>query len=108
MKKTPILCCIALAACLASFPARAENDSPAAEFSAPERMKAAGEIIRVEEPGYAFPCWADLDGDGKKDLIVGQFAGGKMMVYRNLGEGKLAEGKWLEADGKTAEVPGVW
>ena len=44
----------------------------------------------------------------KKDLVVGQFNGGKMKVYRNLGGGKLAEGEWLEADGEIAEVPGVW
>jgi hypothetical protein len=103
MFKNPIVWCL-LAACSAL----AEDTSAKPEFSAPERLKAAGEIIRTEDPGYACPCWADMDGDGKKDLVVGQFAAGKMKVYRNLGEGKLAEGKWLEADGKTAEVPGVW
>jgi hypothetical protein len=69
----------------------------------------------VEAPGFAAPCWADADGDGKKDLVVGQFTKGKLKVYRNLGSGKLAEGsdklaegKWLEAEGSVAEVPGVW
>ena len=78
------------------------------EFEAPVRLKAVGEFIKTEPPGWASPCWHDVDGDGKKDLIVGQFAGGKMKVYRNLGEGKLAKGEWLEAEGKVAEVPGVW
>ena len=77
-------------------------------FAAPVRLMAAGKLVQVESPGYAAPCWADVDEDGLKDLIVGQFAGGKMMVYRNLGDGELAKGKWLQADGKTAEVPGVW
>ncbi|MBI2922205.1 MAG: VCBS repeat-containing protein [Planctomycetes bacterium] len=93
---------------VAASSALAEDTSMNPEFTAPVRLKAAREIIRVEDPGYASPCWADMDGDGRKDLVVGQFAGGKMKVYRNLGEGKLAEGKWLEAEGKTAEVPGVW
>lgn len=78
------------------------------EFTAPVRLKGGDEFVKVESPGYAAPCWADVDGDGKKDLVVGQFAKGKLKVYRNLGKGKLAEGKWLEAEGDVAEVPGVW
>lgn len=78
------------------------------EFEAPVRLKAEGKEVRVESPGYAAPCWADIDGDGKKDLLVGQFHGGKILVYRNLGDGKLAAGEWLKADGAVAEVPGVW
>ncbi len=78
------------------------------EFESPVRLKAGGQFIKTEAPGYASPCWADVDGDGRKDLIVGQFAGGKMKVYRNVGDGELAEGEWLEAGGEIAEVPGVW
>ena len=70
--------------------------------------KADGMPVHVEEPGWACPCWADMDGDGKKDLLVGQFNGGKIRVYRNLGDGKLAAGDWLKADGTVAEIPGVW
>jgi hypothetical protein len=80
----------------------------ASEFERPVRLKADGVAIRVERPGYAAPCWADIDGDGKKDLLVGQFNGGKIRVFKNLGAGKLAPGTWLQADGKAAEVPGVW
>jgi hypothetical protein len=49
-----------------------------------------------------------VDGDGKKDLLVGQFNKGKIRVFKNLGEGKLAAGVWLMAGGDVAEVPGVW
>ena len=80
----------------------------AAEFQPPVRLEADGGPVRVESPGYAAPCWADIDGDGRKDLLVGQFRGGKIRVYRNLGDGKLAAGEWLKAEGAVAEVPGVW
>jgi hypothetical protein len=80
----------------------------AAQFEAPVRLKADGETIRVESPGYAAPTWADVDGDGKKDLLVGQFNRGKIRIFRNLGQGALAAGQWLEAEGNVAEVPGVW
>jgi|SRR6516164_7935308 hypothetical protein len=80
----------------------------AAEFEPPVMLKADGKPVRVESPGYAAPCWADLDGKGTKDLLVGQFKGGKISVYKNRGGGKLAAGAWLQAGGKDAEVPGVW
>jgi len=80
----------------------------AADFQPPVRLTAGGVPIRVAEPGYAAPRWADIDGDGKKDLLVGQFSGGKIRVFKHLGGGKLAAGAWLQADGIDAEIPGVW
>ncbi len=80
----------------------------AAEFAPPVRVKAGGVPIRVEAPGYAAPCLADLDGDGKLDLLVGQFNLGKIRVFKGLGGGKFAAGTWLQVEGKAAEVPGIW
>jgi hypothetical protein len=80
----------------------------AVEFEPPVRLQGGGEAVRVESPGWAAPCWADIDGDGKKDLLVGQFAQGKIRVYKNLGDNQLAAGEWLKAEGAVAEVPGVW
>ena len=79
-----------------------------AEFEPPVRLKAAGVPVRVEPPGYAFPCWGDIDGDGKMDLLVGQFNQGKIQVFKGLGGGRFAKGAWLQAEGQAAEVPGVW
>ncbi len=79
-----------------------------AKFEPPVRLMAGGKPIGVEAPGFACPTWHDVDGDGKKDLVVGQFAGGKLALYKNLGEGKFAERAWLMAGGKVAEIPGVW
>jgi hypothetical protein len=80
----------------------------AADFEPPVRLKAGDAAVRVENPGYAAPCWADVDGDGKKELLVGQFNQGKIRVFKHLGADKFAPGTWLQADGKVAEVPGVW
>jgi hypothetical protein len=80
----------------------------AADFEAPVRLKGGDAAVRVESPGYAAPCLADIDADGKKELLVGQFRQGKIQVFSQLGATKFGPGKWLEAEGKTAEVPGVW
>ena len=86
----------------------AAASSRAIEFDKPLRLKGGDEYVRVESPGYAAPCWTDIDGDGKKDLLVGQFSDGKIKVYKGLGGEKLAAGEWLKAEGKVAKVPGVW
>ena len=80
----------------------------AADFEPPVRVKADGAFVRVESPGYAAPCLTDVDGDGKPDLVVGQFNKGKVRVYKGQGGGKFAAGDWLKTGDVPAEVPGVW
>ena len=93
------------------FPMLAAN-THAADFEKPIRLKGGGEFVRVEGPGYAAPCLADIDRDGKADLLVGQFNKGKIRVFKGenqaSGEVRFAAGDWLKIDGQVAEVPGVW
>jgi hypothetical protein len=78
-----------------------------ADFEPPVRLKGGEELIRVESPGWAAPCLADIDQDGKPDLLVGQFNKGKIKVYKGLGGAKFAAGEWLMAGGEVAQAPGV-
>lgn len=91
---------------------KAQPKSAGYEFEKPFRIEADGEPIAVESPGYACPTFADVDGDGVPDLVVGQFRGGNMMFYKNLaslGETpKFAAGEWLKTEEARAMVPGVW
>lgn len=107
-------CSALFAAFLVAGPVTRSNDThadelPAApQFEAPTAIRAGGEPVRTESPGYAAPAWYDVTGDGRNDLVVGQFAGGKMAVYAGQEDGSLGARDWLQADGKVAEVPGVW
>ena len=81
-------------------------------FESPVRILAGGEAISVEEPGYACPTMADVDGDGLQDLVVGQFSNGNMQFCKNIaakGEiPRFAAAKWIQSGGARANVPGVW
>ena len=54
-------------------------------FEPPQRLTAAGGVIDCGgQWGHAGPCYEDVDGDGLRDLLVGDF-GGKFQYYRNIG-----------------------
>ncbi|MGE0529593.1 MAG: hypothetical protein AB7P49_21280 [Bdellovibrionales bacterium] len=61
-------------------PASADDRAP--DLTAPTLLKAGGTAINVDI-GHAAPFFADVDGDGKKDLLVGQFGDGKLRIYPN-------------------------
>ena len=64
------------------------------EFEPPVRLMAAGKVIDTEV-GHAAPFVGDFDGDGVRDLLVGQFGEGQLWIYRNEGTNakpKLAAG----------------
>jgi hypothetical protein len=77
------------------------------ELGKPVRLESDGQPIDTEI-GHATPALYDWDGDGKRDLLVGQFGGGRMKVLRNIGKSqapKFAALTWLEADGKVVTTP---
>ena len=54
------------------------------QLAAPVRLLDGTEPIDVDR-GHAAPAVFDLNGDGLKDLLVGQFGEGKLRVYPNRG-----------------------
>ena len=53
----------------------------------PTPVKAGDENINVDV-GHAAPFVIDWDGDGKRDLLVGQMGKGQMRIYKNTGSDK--------------------
>lgn len=56
----------------------------AVEFDDPVRIEAQGEPIDTDV-GHAAPTVGDITGDGKNDLLVGQFGDGILWVLENEG-----------------------
>jgi len=93
---------------LAAVTAGAEPSGPAPDLSPPVRLEAAGQVIESGRVGHAAPFVGDFDGDGKPDLLVGQFDGGLLRVYRNEGTAaapKLAAGQDFKAGAELGVVP---
>lgn len=77
------------------------------ELAAPVRIEAGGKAIDTEV-GHAAPFVCDFDGDGVRDLLVGQFGNGQLWIFHNEGtnaEPKLAAGAKFKEGGKDGTVP---
>jgi hypothetical protein len=80
---------------------------PARELLPPVRLEAAGKPIDTAV-GHAAPYVVDFDGDGVRDLLVGQFGEGILWIYRNVGtnqQPKLAAGVKFKDGAKDGRVP---
>jgi len=81
--------------------------SDAPELTTPHQVLANGEPIDVDI-GHAAPFFTDWDGDGLRDLLVGQFGEGKLRIYRNIGtrtEPKFSDFFYFQAASADGTVP---
>jgi hypothetical protein len=94
---------------LAAVTAGAEAPAaPSPDLAPPVRIEAAGKPIETGSVGHAAPFVGDFDGDGKPDLLVGQFEGGLLTVYRNEGTAaapRFAAGQQFKAGAELGVVP---
>ena len=106
-----ILACALLALAPVSQAEEASSSKAPTAFAEPFQVMAADGPVAVEAPGFACPAFEDVDGDGLKDLVVGQFTDGKLHMFKNVGtkqEPKFAKGDWIRSGDKPALVPDVW
>jgi hypothetical protein len=77
-------------------------------FHPPVRLTAADGVIDSGKSwGHCGPWVEDVDGDGVRDLVVGDFSG-FFLYFRNEGtnkEPKYAKSTRLQAGGEDAKVP---
>ncbi len=84
-----------------------ESAGLAPDLAPPVRLEAAGKPIDTNI-GHAAPFVCDFDGDGVKDLLVGQFGEGILWIYRNEGtnsQPKLAPGVKFKKGKEDGRVP---
>jgi hypothetical protein len=95
--------CILLAGAAAAL-----AQEPGSELQKPNHVATAGRPLDVERSGHAAPFVGDFFEDGSRALLVGQYAEGRLRVYRNSGtrqQPRFDSFTWFEAGGRIASVP---
>jgi hypothetical protein len=105
MKRTSVVFTFTL---LASAAAALAQETEPIRLDSPVRLKSGDQFIDAgKHIGHAGPLAADLDADGKLDLLVGNFRG-HFQLYMNTGtrtEPVYVDKGLLEAGGETAKIP---
>ena len=102
----PAALSLALVACSTTETAP-EPPGPPSPFADGVRIEADGKPIEIPV-GHLVPCALDWNVDGKKDLIVGQFAGGRIRYYPNQGTDiapEFGDFSYLDAGGEEIHLP---
>ena len=80
----------------------------AGELAPPVHVMADGKPLDVGGIGYGAPFLGDFDGDGVRDLLVGEFREGRLRIYRNLGTDsnpRFGAYEWFKDGAQTGRVP---
>lgn len=80
----------------------------ASELAVPVHVMADGQPLDVGGIGYAAPFMGDYDGDGVRDLLVGEFSQGRLRIFRNLGTNsnpRFGDHEWFKDGADTGRVP---
>jgi hypothetical protein len=89
-------------------PSSTKDDANNSVLQKPVRLTAVDAVIDSgPQWAHSGPCLHDVDRDGRRDLVVGDFSG-LFRLYRNVGtdrEPKFAAGELLMAGGAVAKVP---
>ena len=78
------------------------------DLERPIQVMAGGQPIDVGHSGLAAPCYADLDGRGVKDLLVGEGDEGRLRIYHNCGSSarpQFKEYSWFKVGAELGRVP---